>query len=611
MSAQGELADLDRLLVSLPAWQYSVGAALALGAVAGIPFFSGPVLPGLVEGAAYVGLPTAVSGLLTYAIDGLAGADYSLNRSCVLALVCEVIVLALWFVAWLLASFVGAPFLVLDTVVAALAFVVGIRALVLVTVSRRSVARTVATAGVQSVLALVLPALSVEFPSTYRALSLVPIPRLVGQAKAQGHHELGVLALLSALYVLAAYAILHAIDRPVRQSLEVTSLDFAHGVFRYLAGQPAFLESFFAEFGEDARVPVAAVAFRTESGEEKARFVVPAVHPGPMGDVGGGRLPAKLDAAAEGTCFPLHGTAGHDFNPVSQASVDAVVAAVDEALDRGHGATAGTPSIRTGVDEAALLAQRFGSTVLATATFAPAPADDVEYGVGLVMRGGLAGDGGTVALADAHNSNDGSESPDGFRHVTAGSARARALEVCAEEAGRRLTEVADSPLRVGVASRETAWGTAEGVGPLGVRAAVVESGGQRTAYLLVDANNAELGLRDHVRDALLSVVDEAELLTTDTHVVTQTTAVNQLGGAFDWDAFRDVAVEVTAAAATDLEAVTAVGGRTTATVQVFGNGRTEQFASLANVMVVLGIALFGLALVAALVLNVVIFTAFF
>ena len=607
MSTQGDLAGLDRLLVSLPDWEYTLGVALALGALAGVPFFGGPVVPGLLAGVVYVGLPTAAAGVVTALLDGRgdASGDVSLNRSCVLALVCEVVVLALWFVAWLLASAVGWSFLVLDTVVAALAFVVGVRALVLVTVSRRSVAWTTVTAGAQSALALVLPALSVAFPGS----PFVPLPRLVTQAATNGHPDLGVLVLLSALYVLAAYAILHAIDRPVRQSLEVTSLDFAHGVFRYLSGQPAILESFFAEFGDDAEVPVSAVSFRRADGTEKARVVVPAVHPGPMGDVGGGSLPVKLASAAEGTGFPLHGTAGHDFNPVSQSNVDEVVAAVDRALADGETASTATAAVRATVDDASVLAQRFGSTVLAVTTFAPEPADDVGYGVGLVMRGGLVNGEGRVALADAHNSNDGAESTDGFRHVTVGSRRARALEVGANDAGRRLESAADGTLRVGVAERETAWGPAEGVGPLGVRVAVVEAGGHRTAYVLADANNAEIGFREHVREAALAVVDEAELLTTDTHLVTQTTAVNQLGGALDWDAFRDVVSDAVSAAAADAEPVVAAGGETTAMVQVFGRGRTEQFASLANVMVAVGLALFGLALVVAIVLNVVVFVA--
>lgn len=603
MPERAGFADLARTIVTLPGWRDSALVSLALGALAGLPLLGGPLWLRAFDGALYVGVPTVATGAVTVALDAGPDGDCNCtpNRSFGLALVGEVVVLALWAAGWTAASLTGRPVVVVEAVIAGLAITAGLRTLALVAISRRSFVWTGVVAALQPAFALVAPAVSVALgrPAPVTA-------SLVGEAAADGGYDLVVLVALVACYVVAAYGLLRAIDRPVRRSLHVTSLDFAHGVFRYLAGDPAALESFFATFADAARVRVGALAFRRPDGSEKARFVAPGVHPGPMGTVGGGRLPVKLAEAAEGLCFPLHGTAGHDFNPVDQANVDAVVAAVSDVVDDAT-ATRATPTVRTRVRDAVVLGQRFGSVVLGVATFAPEPADDIEYSVGLAMAGGLGGDGDAVVLADAHNSNDGDAGVDpGF--VSVGSTRARALEVAAERTGERLRSRERDALRVGVASAETEWGIENGVGPLGVRVAVVESGDYRTAYVLADANNAAVGFRDHVREAVLEHVDEAEVLTTDTHLVTRTTAVNQLGDAVDWEAFTSVAVECTRAALDDLEPVCAAGGESAVDVDVFGSGRVEQFESLANVMVVVGLATIAAGLVAAFAANVLLFS---
>jgi putative membrane protein len=58
-----------------------------------------------------------------------------------------------------------------------------------------------------------------------------------------------------------------------------------------------------------------------------------------------------------------------------------------------------------------------------------------------------------------------------------------------------------------------------GLAPGGITTFVIEADNQQTCYVVVDSNNAITGLRDKVRNALLEMgFDEAELLTTDTHL---------------------------------------------------------------------------------------------
>lgn len=60
----------------------------------------------------------------------------------------------------------------------------------------------------------------------------------------------------------------------------------------------------------------------------------------------------------------------------------------------------------------------------------------------------------------------------------------------------------------------------EGVGESGIKTMVIEVKNQRTAYVLFDSNNMEVGFRKEIMDSVEDLdIDEIELMTTDTHFV--------------------------------------------------------------------------------------------
>jgi putative membrane protein len=242
-----------------------------------------------------------------------------------------------------------------------------------------------------------------------------------------------------------------------------------------------------------------------------------------------------------------------------------------------------------------------------TATYAPGFADDVEYAVGLsaqaeARQGGLE----NVMLADAHNCNNGLEGDD-LGHVTPGSKRSFDMIEAARAAGDELADADRHPLELGVAWDPTPWEPLDGIGPLGVRVAVTRVGGQTTAYVLVDGNNMEPGLRDAIVDALEERVDHAEVMTTDTHVVNTVEASNQVGENIDGDELRDLVDRLVDDALADCEPATAGMATERAEVTVFGNDRTEALASHANAMVQMGGALAAAFIFAVTAVSVVLF----
>jgi putative membrane protein len=123
-------------------------------------------------------------------------------------------------------------------------------------------------------------------------------------------------------------------------------------------------------------VPVTVLAFRrSEDGTEKARFVLPMIHPGPMGEIGGGNLPKRVAESAEGIAFPPHATAGHDFNLVTENEVETLIETADSAYENIEYQDTATPAVRVEEGDAKMVGQAFGDDALLVATYSPEFAD--------------------------------------------------------------------------------------------------------------------------------------------------------------------------------------------------------------------------------------------
>ncbi|AXG05947.1 DUF2070 family protein [Haloplanus rubicundus] len=630
-ATQSDLAGLSRYIFTAPSWYASLGFALAIAAMAGIAAFdsgvSDPTWRNLLilgrdawQGIFFIGLPTVIASLGTTGVDRFVGGKLTPNRSSLLALLCELILVAIVIGAGIvsLVTPLGQTF-VYDALVIALASIFAFRLLVVMAVSQSSLLIAAVPASLQTLVSAVF---LFVYSGTVRFLELggplvdaYLMPYLSRASEAPPElwvidaHHFQLLAITCVLYAGAVYVFIRVIDRPWQRSLGVSVLDFIRGFVGHVAEGSRELEDFFEKLGEEAIVPVTVLAFRRLDGTQKARFVLPMIHPGPMGEIGGGNFPVRVAEHTDGLVFPPHATAGHDFNLVTEREVDAILDAIDAAQANLTYTSEATRSVRTGAGEASMLGQAFGDDALLVATYAPGFADDVEYGVGLSAAAEARTAGlDDVLLVDAHNSNNGLQGDD-LGHVTPGSQRAFDMITAAKQAGGRLREAPTGRVHLGVAWERTDWDAIDGIGPLGIRVAVVEVGGQHTAYVLVDGNNMVPGLRNRVVDAVTArgPIDAAEVMTTDTHIVNTVEADNQIGAAIDHGAFVATIERLVDAAVDDLEPVEAGLATERATVTVFGNDRTETLASHANAVVSMGGALAAVIILVAMAVSILIF----
>jgi putative membrane protein len=624
-TTQSDLAGLSRFVFRAPRWYASLAFALALAAVAGVAAFdaragvsgwSRLLLLGqdAWQGVFFIGVPTVVAAFATTGVDRFLGGRLTYSRSSLLALASELVLVVIVIGAGAVAALTALEqSFVYDALVVALASVFAFRLLVVMAVSRSSIIVAAVPASIQTVAAGILLFVYsgtlrfLEFGGPILDAYLSRAEQAPPALTAIGPNHFMLLVVTCGIYAAAVFGFLHVVDRPWRRSLGVSMLDFLRGFVGYVAEDSHELEEFFEQLGEDAVVPVTLLVFRRPGGAEKARFVLPMVHPGPMGEIGGGNLPERVAASAEGLAFAPHATAGHDFNLVTEREVDSVLDAVRRAESGLRFDETATRSVRAERGEASLLGQRFGGSALLVSTFAPGAADDIQFGAGMPARLAARATGlEDVLLVDAHNCNVGLDVEE-IPHVAPGSERAFDLLDAAETAGDTLVAGEPSSLSLGVAWDATDWTPREGIGPLGVRVAVVDVGGQTTAYVLIDGNNMVPGLRRQILDCLDERVDAAEVMTTDTHIVTTVEANNQVGEKIAAADLVELVDDLTATALNDREPVQCGMATERATVTVFGNDRTETLASHANAVVSIGGALAGAVIVAALAVSVLVF----
>ncbi len=409
-------------------------------------------------------------------------------------------------------------------------------------------------------------------------------------------------------------ALLRAADRPMRREFQSSGISLIRPLLDHVAlRDPAStraLEAFFEKFAFPADLKMALMTFR-QGDRVRATLALPTVHPGPFAALGASDLPRKLTerlGPEAGLVLVPHTPSDHDLDLPSEAEVERFAAASRELLARpGPDLSARASPLVLPYAGSAARAQWLGDVALVVITQAPQPTDDISFSVAdrLEREVGPASGGPRIALVDAHNSY-----VEGKGDILYGTPIAEKVVADARAAVAAAAKAAVAgPIEIGVAARAGYLTGRDGIGPEGIRALVVRAAGRTTGYVLIDGNNLELGFRDPIVRALETVVDIAEVMTTDNHVVHEVDGgINPVGERRSLaDLTRD-ATEVLRAAVADLGPATVRFGETNVPgVHVLGGGFTARLlTSLGDTLSMfsnMAVATFLLLLTSSLVVT--------
>jgi len=402
---------------------------------------------------------------------------------------------------------------------------------------------------------------------------------IAGAAPFLGLNFVQLSILLHISFALGVLVFIIVIERPMKANFRVGPLELANAFLAHLSEGSHKLDDFFRSIGESVVVPEVSLVMARE-GKEEIFLTVPNVHPGPLGEIGGSNLPKILHGMFGNSSMVFHGSASHDFNPVDEVEVRKVGDAVIQARPPTCTNEGCTKSARYRSGSVDVLAQAFGDTILVVATRSPLVTEDLEFPVGYAIMKSGEKFFRHVAFVDAHNCMDALE--DGVHPATE-----LAMEYGgAAEAGFAATaKIEQFRFSAGYAARTLPFSRQQGFGDLGVQVLVVDAGGQKTAYVLFDGNNMQTGARDEIRKRLLALVDECEVMTTDTHVVNTVSGRNQVGLVVPVDTFYPLVDEAVREALADLAPARTAGATAWCHgIVVFGSQRISQIASTVNGM---------------------------
>ncbi len=406
--------------------------------------------------------------------------------------------------------------------------------------------------------------------------------------------------------MLAFWGIVYLINAPAKKNFGITVMHVITLFFAQFISGSKGLEEIMGSLGENTRTVIGTIVFKNKKNKVKAVLITPAIHYGPFGNLGGSEFPAylmnKLDSELNTTTIAFHGTANHDFNPVSSYSKYELS---DKFLhevraQKNYSSHLGFLSAKSGSVHA--MGFSTGGKAFISFTRAPENTEDIEISAGIALRNKALNHFTDAILADMHNCR--------VSETKWSTGSAEYFEY--EDAIEKLKPSESNYFKMGVAKNPLeGLGVRDGIGGGGLRVIAFELKNGRTMCIaLFDANNIVPKFREY----LLSQVkgfdfDYFELYTTDTHTVNNLSNVhNPLGGKVDWERISTQLRKTIALAIEDLEECKAGFSTRKIDIQVMGAGKSEELISTINAIFAIGKiiapALFALAVLLALAIMV-------
>jgi putative membrane protein len=588
------LGQLTKYIFTAPTWQRSLILIILLGLVidganarawlslpsSGIIAFPVPsVLSDLLSlpetflfsGTIAFTIPAIAALVLTKPIIEWSGKTMTWNRSALLALACTVFAVIITL-ASIAVSITHLPLFYAIS----LGFIFGLRLFVLVAIADYRVPRMVLPAITQSGVGILAGMLL--FSPSFAIFALV----------------------LHLVFGLGFAILIWMIERPLKKAFKIRGLAFINAFIAHMTDGSKGMEDFFREIGEEIFVPQVSFFFRRNE-KKPVMFTVPNLHPGPMGEIGGGNLPKILHESMEDEALVAHGCATHDFNLVSESESNKVITALRESrTNLAYSAGAGRSAIVT-AGSVTVLCQKFGDSVLLVTTRSPHRTEDVDFSIGSTIMAEGHRWFPHVAVVDAHNCMTDLSSP-----VLLATLTAQEYQKAAMDAMEACRAAPIHPFRVGVSHIIVPYTREQGFGDLGIQVMIVDVEGQKTAYILIDGNNMAAGVREILLQEVRTLADNAEVMTTDSHVVNTITGKNPVGLNVPVEEFLPLVMQAVRAAIDDLTpAESAAATAHCEHIVVFGSNRISQLASTVNAMLVfvapLSLAMLLLAFLLSLV----------
>ncbi len=308
------------------------------------------------------------------------------------------------------------------------------------------------------------------------------------------------------------------INRPFEKDLGTPTMKVGNMIIKSVNGDlegRKELEEFFSNNSIEGDIEYKFFSFRKKKDkQDKALFVLPGFHPGPLKGVGGSRLPEILSKNIKEYpyVFTFHSPSNHSINPVREKDCEILVNSIKKDFDDLKYHKKASKYIQK--NEGGIVgAQCFGDNVLTSLSFYPEPAEDIHASVDKIIS--LKGESlgiKNIGVIDSHNC--------GTRRVSNvfyPSKKARRIIKKSFKVLKDIKTLDKHDLRLGISTKKEYKNS--GIADEGVKVALLEVEDQLNCQILIDGNNMAPGFRGKIIEGIDDLVDVAEVHTSDTHEV--------------------------------------------------------------------------------------------
>ena len=581
MSSMSSVAGLSKYIKTLPKTKYNILGILILSFLIGSAYFlidltpSPSILEDIIFGGLFglmvLGTATIMSGALNQqVISSLHGINLKIKHSMFLSGLSMTMLGIMVLIGCVISRIINIDIFINSTLFA-LVLIYGFNTLVFWATSKVRFAVAAITGLIQPVLIMTMYILI-----TFLFIDTSFIGPVIFQVIIKA-------AIAAIIFVLAIYAFIKVIASPFKKNLGIGVLDLLSLFIAHMNEGSNSLEGLFENMSEAIDTIVTFVSFKTENGI-KALFISPSVHPGPLGDLGGSNMPTILANKFDFFTMVAHGPSTHDFNPIAVSEIDKVEKSVKNGLDKIKYSPTASKFVRYTSGKANIGVQFFNEGMVILSTFAPEAVDDIEFGVGLTMMAQSRNRCNVKdsIIVDCHNSF----TPESGEVLPGNSEVFQLIDVI------DTINPNQDQYEIKIGCNANDMGTLdkhEGIGESGLKTMVLEVDNQRTAFVLFDSNNMEIGFRQEIIDAVRDLdIDEIEVMTTDTHTVnTLSRGYNPVGIAKRKEIIEYVKISIQEAI-NDLEKVeVGTGTEKIENLNTFGpKNSTELISTISSVVAV-------------------------
>ena len=511
MSSMSSVAGLSKYITTLPKTKFSIIGMILISTLTGSLYFliysvSHSILEEILYGGIYflmiIGITSIMSGGLNQQVISIMdGINVKIKHSMFLSALSMTILCIILLIGGVISRILNLD-IFLNSLLFGCVLIYGFNTLVFWATSKMRFTKAVTAALIQPVLILAMYILI-----TFLVIDTSFLGPIIIQITLKA-------LIAGIIFVLAIYAFITIIASPFKKNLGIGVLDLLSLFIAHMNEGSNSLEGLFENMSEAIDTVVTFVSFKTENGI-KALFISPSVHPGPLGDLGGSNMPTILANKFDHFTMVAHGPSTHDFNPIAVSEIDKIETAVKKGLKKVEYKPIASEFVRYNAQTANIGVQFFNEGMVILSTFAPEGSDDIEFGVGLTM---MAQSRSKCAvkdsvIVDCHNSF----APESGE-VLPGNAEVFYL---IDVIDKIKTNQDKTSIKVGCwQNNMDTLNKQEGIGESGLKTMIIEVNNQRTAYVLFDSNNMEVGFRQEIMEAVKDLeIDEIEVMTTDTHTV--------------------------------------------------------------------------------------------